>query len=130
MGLEENKRLARRYLEAWTNQDLELFEEILAPDFVDCMMGRLRTREQLLQEAGTLSAADVRQTIDVLIAEGDKVALRYTSHSSHQPSGKELEFTGMFILEFAHGKIKGGWGERDQLGILRQLGFEIRPPSA
>ena len=59
MSAEENKALARRFLEAQVNGDLDILEELLAPDFVDYSLqpGQEPGREGFMQLVAQLSAA-------------------------------------------------------------------------
>ena len=63
------------------------------------------------------------------IAEGDKVASRYTFRGTHQgelmgisPTGKQVTVTGMIINRIVNGKSEEGWLNFDALGMLQQLG--------
>jgi predicted ester cyclase len=71
----------------------------------------------------------VRSTIEDLIAEGDKVVARWTSHATHQgeymgisPTGEEVEFTGISVYRIEAGKIAESWSVEDELGLMRQIG--------
>ena len=35
MSLEENKEIVRRFIEAYNKQNLDIFDDLVAPDFVD-----------------------------------------------------------------------------------------------
>jgi C-1 hydroxylase len=35
MSVEENKAILRRFIEAYNNRNLQIFEELVAPDFID-----------------------------------------------------------------------------------------------
>ena len=120
-SIEENKALARRYSDAWSTRDIAVFEEILAPDFVDYMLGKPRSRQQLLVDAGNALLKDIRQEIDAIVAEGDTVAVHYATTATHTATARPISFTGMFILQIADGKIVGGWGEYDRLTIREQI---------
>ena len=70
-----------------------------------------------------------RFTVDDQIAEGDKVATRYTITGTHlgdykgiTPTGKKITSTGITIHRIASGKILEGWANWDALGLLQQLG--------
>ena len=94
MSLDANKALARRYMEAWERGDQALFDEVLAPDFVDYMMGHLRTRDALIKQATDPNMVDRRNVIEDILAEDDRVAVRYTSHFARLPTRKRLTVTG------------------------------------
>ena len=62
------------------------------------------------------------------IAEGDKVAVRWTLSGTnlgellgHPPTGKQVKLTGMSIIQLRNGKIANERGEEDIPGLLRQL---------
>jgi predicted ester cyclase len=64
-----------------------------------------------------------------LIAEGDKVAERWSVHGTHDgelfgvsPTGREVTMTGINIFRLKEGKIAERWGELDALGMMLQLG--------
>lgn len=68
-------------------------------------------------------------TIEDLLIQGDKAALRLMHHGTHsgklfgfEPTGKPLAFSGFIILRMREGKVAERWGELDRLGILQQMG--------
>ena len=68
-------------------------------------------------------------SVDDLVAEGDKVAVRSTMTATHKgdlmgiaPTGKEVAIDIMLIYRIADGKIVEHWMVADQLGLLQQLG--------
>jgi len=72
-------------------------------------------------------------TVDVLIAEGDKVAGRITGYGTHEGdllgiprTGKKIRMSGMVIWRIKRGKIVETWGVNDTLSLLQQLG--VLPP--
>jgi predicted ester cyclase len=69
-----------------------------------------------------------------LIAEGDKVAGRWTARGTHKgdlfgipPTGKQGTVTGIDIYHFAGGKIEENWSNWDALGLMQQLGVIPAP---
>jgi hypothetical protein len=68
-----------------------------------------------------------------VIAEGDTVVQRLTSHGTHQgtfmeipPTGKHLTVTATEIFRLVDGTIAEQWVEADYLGLMQQLG--VIPP--
>jgi predicted ester cyclase len=64
-----------------------------------------------------------------MVADGEKVAVRYTGQGTQQgpiwgipPTGKRMCYTGILIWRFVNGQIAEHWAEPDRLGILQQLG--------
>jgi predicted ester cyclase len=80
--------------------------------------------------AAYLAAFDTHVTSEILIAEGDLVAVHDTNwlkhtgeHHGHPPTGKELQVTSTDIYRLAGGRIVEQWFEADLTGIERQLGL-------
>ena len=72
---------------------------------------------------------DLHITIDDMLAEGDRVAVRLTANGTHQgrafgitPSGRKVTFSGIVIARISDGKIVEGWNSLDRLELLRQIG--------
>jgi len=64
-----------------------------------------------------------------MVAEGDKVATRWTMTGTHQgelmgipPTGVRITVTGISMSRFADGKLAEGWNSYDILGMMQQLG--------
>jgi predicted ester cyclase len=136
MSTEENKALIRRFIEVGNRGNVTeistTLDELFVPDFVrHDPAGGFRSREDYKRFLFSLLAALPGQfTIEDLIAEGDKVVLRYTFRGIHQgqwrglpPTGKPVTFTGIFIYRMVDGKIVEGWENADALGLVQQLGL-------
>ena len=72
---------------------------------------------------------DFRFTIEEMIAEGDKVVVRWTTRGTHQgifrgipPTGKQVTITGVEIHRVVGGKIVEGWRKWDRIDVMQQLG--------
>ena len=74
MSLGANKTIVRRFFDAVKEHDLDVLDELFAPDYVDRTF-QLRGGEILKQFVIRLVNAflDVLDTIEDIIAEGDKV---------------------------------------------------------
>lgn len=136
---EENKALLRRWIEEINKGSLALFDEL----YPDCVYyapatGELK-REALKQFMVSLLAAfpDGRWTVEDQVAEGDKVATRWSFTGTHQgefmgmaPTGKRVTTSGMVIDRIADGKIVEEREEWDTLGWMQQLGAAPQPTEA
>lgn len=138
--LQANKALVRRYIEEVLSANrLEKLDEMLGPDFADSTPGALgsETGPDIIRAAqGRIRVLfpTVQYQIDELVAEGDKVAARYTVRAATKeeegiPSQK-VEITGMTLFRIAAGKIREVWIINDQMELYRQLGFTIQPPES
>lgn len=134
MIAEDNKVLTRRfYDEVFNQKNLAAIDEFLAPDQVDhTLPPNLPANTTGTKQAiGWFLRAfpDLHITIDDLIADGDKVAVRFTSRGTQRgrfwglpPTGRSVTISSYLIARIAHGKIVEQWGLDDQLGMLGQLG--------
>ncbi len=137
MSAEESKAIARRVVEELFNQggNLDAAEELFAPNYVghEPAFGDLHGVEAVKQFAATERQAipDLQNTIEDMVAEGDKVVTRFRGRGTHQgeteafgpPTGNRIEVTGITIQRFAEGKIVEDWTIFDALGMMRQLGM-------
>jgi predicted ester cyclase len=129
MSLEKNKALARRYQEeVWGKGDLALIDELLAPDFVDHglpagMDPGFTGAKRAVQ--GALDAfPDGQWTVEDVIAEGEKVVIRWKMDATHEhefrgiaPVGKPVTVAGITILRIAGGKITERWVNWDAMAL-------------
>lgn len=134
MSAEENKALVLRDLEEiWSQGKLEVIDEIFAADFVGHTPGSpdIHGPEDDKQYVTIYRTAfpDMQLTIEDMIAEGDKVAVRWTFTGTHKgelmgipPTGVQVTMTGISIGRFAGGKFVEGWDYGDALGLMQQLG--------
>jgi predicted ester cyclase len=134
-GIEENKRIARRFLELVGEHKVEELCELIAPTWT--MHGgppALPSGPEGLRELfRTFARIEQTWTIEDIIAEGDKVAVRATNTYLQEsflgiPShGRWQTFTATFVLWIADGKILEIWRNADDLGRVLQLGARIEP---
>jgi predicted ester cyclase len=76
-------------------------------------------------------------TIEDMIGEGDRVAVRLTSHAVQTgpfmglpPSGKAYTIGEIHIFRIRDGKVAEHWHEADFMGMMRQLGALPAPAKA
>jgi steroid delta-isomerase-like uncharacterized protein len=72
---------------------------------------------------------DTHISIDDIVADGDRVAVRVTLQGTHTgpgfgvpPTGRKVSIQGIIIVRLLNGRIREGWNSYDQLGLLRQIG--------
>jgi predicted ester cyclase len=138
MSLEENKAVAHRYHEEVIhNQNLDVLDEVCAPDVVwhDAPSGVPAGLEGLKGHFAQMAASisDVSSTVEDVIAEGDRVAVRFTTRFRHTgelmgiaPTGKEVEIGGIAIDRIADGRIAEMWRTADTLDVMQQSGLSKR----
>jgi steroid delta-isomerase-like uncharacterized protein len=120
MSAEENRAVVHRAEDLWNTGNLVIADEIYATEFINHDPGApdVRDRETYKGFIAAVRAGmpDFHVTIEDMIAEGDKVASRWTASGTHQgelvgipPTGKQVMWTGMTIYRFAEGKIVEAW---------------------
>jgi steroid delta-isomerase-like uncharacterized protein len=131
---EENKQIVRRFMEAYNNRELEIFDELVAEDYIDHVFEE-QGREYLRQLFTMAFEAfpDWYESIEDIIAEGDRVWVRVKATGTHTgewnlfgavlpPTGKPTSIMMVFIWRIEDGKLTEGWEVDDNLEFLRHLG--------
>jgi steroid delta-isomerase-like uncharacterized protein len=146
MTSEEMKEVARRgAAECWRWHNMDALDDLLAPDYKVYVGGKLTYsgRDAMKAQVTQAQAAfpDVNVTVEDLIAEGDKIVVRFTFRGTHTgayhmdmgdlpPTGKQVAVTGIIIFRFEDGKIIENREVLDNLGMLQQLGIIPSPGAA
>ena len=127
---EESKVLATRIVqEIWNEGNLELVDEIIAPDYADKVAGDGSPvgPDGFKQAVAGIKFAfpDFSITIDDRISEDDKVALVWTFKGTHKgelmgiaPTDKKVEFDGVYLYKFKEGKLVERSGKRDMFNAV------------
>jgi predicted ester cyclase len=128
---EENKALVIRYFEEANKGNMTVIDELCASEYVYHGTTGDLTREQFKHYVNGMLAAfpDLIGNVDDMVAEGDRVAVRFSLQATHQgvfkdiaPTGKRIMIKGLEIDIFAGGKFVETWIISDTLGMLQQLG--------
>jgi predicted ester cyclase len=139
MSLEANKALVRRYFdEVLDGRRTEVVYELFAPDCRVHFPHETEPRVGSDVMFAALAASRDRQVgmvshLEHIIAEGDLVAVRLrhdTTYSDDIPSrvgtlsaaGKTISWVAHAFFRIQDGKIVEEWVQRDEAGILEQLG--------
>ncbi len=119
-----HKDIVRRLVDEVLNEHrLEVINEIFAPELVE------ETKRWIAPFQ--VSFPDMRMEVIDLIAEGDRVAGRFTCSATHlgdwlghPPTGRRFEtIDEVSIFRFRGGRIVETWGIEDNLTRLEQLGL-------
>lgn len=130
---EENKAIVRRLAEeVWNEGRLDVIEEVyhdlsVAPDVPQLPVGPAGTRFAV--ETFRAAFPDFHMTTEHLVADGDLVVARFRQRGTHRgelfgipPTGREVDFEEIALLQIADGKIVATWYETDMLTLMNQLG--------
>lgn len=130
---ELNKQIVKRLLmECFSGGHIEVLDEIISPDFEFEYPNLPPSIEGLkaLVKKNNESFQGWQFSIHDMLADGDKVALRWSASGVHvksflgePPSGGEVRLKGQSIYQLKDGLIWKDWVEPDNLGFMTQLGL-------
>jgi steroid delta-isomerase-like uncharacterized protein len=136
---EQNLELARNVHLAWTKRDYDLIRSSCAPDMVyysPSNTKQLDNIEVLIEfaEGYFASFPNYEVSIEDGIAKGDEVVLRAIFRGIHEgefmgipATGNKVEFAQMLFFRVENGKIVEMREDADILGLMQQLGMELKP---
>jgi steroid delta-isomerase-like uncharacterized protein len=141
MTIEANKTVVRRYYEEVLNTGhVNVLAELAVADYAehDPLPGQGTGRDGLRDRVELLRGAfRPHFTIEDIIAEGDKVAVRWTNRGTHvgefmglPATGKAFVIAGIDIHRLRDGQLAEHWHVVDLLGQLQQLGILPQPAGA
>ena len=134
-----NKRLVRRfYKEVYGDWNMALVPEVVSPRFIshDWPEGGPTGPQgfELFYSAIRAALPDARYEVDDLIAEGDKVVVRWRLLGTHlgdfrgiAPSGQKIELKGIAIYRVNNGKLMERWVVTDLYGVLEEMRTSSAP---
>lgn len=139
---ESNKSLCRRlYEDVWNNRNFKAVDELFTANYTDHDpnspgFGRGPEGVRKLLNYYTGAFPDSRFTIEDILSDDDRCAVRWTVRGTHrgelggvQPTGKQVTITGVTVLRITNGKISESYVNWDALGLMQQLGV-VKPTMA
>ena len=142
MTTDQNRAVVRRYYDEVLNgRTGAVLDEIAVEDYIenDPFPGMGNGREQLKLRAGALLSAFSPCTfkIEDIVAEGDRVAVRWSSRGTQSGefmgiphTNRSYEIAGIDFHRLADGRMAEHWHVVDQLSQLQQLGLLPAPQGA
>jgi predicted ester cyclase len=133
-----NKALLRRfYKDVYVDWNMALVDDVIAPQFTSHDWPDGATGPQAFRKyyAAIRSAVpDARYEVDDLIAEGDRVVVRWRLLGTHRgefggiaPRGRAITLRGIAVYRVEAGKLMERWVVSDLYGLLGEL--RESPPS-
>jgi predicted ester cyclase len=132
-----NKTVVLRFFrEVLVKGRLDEVDRLVATTFIDhtAARGAQRGRASLKRFLAAIRPrmSSFRLSIQQVLAEGDRVAVRWGASFNHtaevmgmEPTGARIRVEGIDILRVAGGRIAERWSAMDRLHLVRQLsGFE------
>jgi steroid delta-isomerase-like uncharacterized protein len=133
MNVEANKESARRLYELLNQGQLERIGDLVSEDYVehDPLPGQGSGRDGVLDRFSLITTALAPHfTIEDIVAEGDRVVVRWTNAGTHvgefagiPATGKTFTIGGIDVYRAVDGQLCEHWHVIDQLAMLGQLGL-------
>jgi steroid delta-isomerase-like uncharacterized protein len=132
---EANKALIRRFYDhVWNKAEYWAADDLVAPDYLRHAPTPIRGRDGIRETVEQVRSAfpDLFITIEDLISEGDRLAVRWHAYGTHkgvpfrgiEPQGRPAQITGITVTHFHNGQIQEEWSQWDMLGLMKQLQAE------
>lgn len=140
---EGNKAILHRWFEEVWNQGREdAIDELLSRDGISVGLGETEKEvhgppdfKPFVRNMRAMILG-LHIAIEDMVAEGDKVMVRWAMEGNHagegmgtKPTGHRVRVAGMSLVQLLNGQIYRAWNSWDQLGFLRQVGASSAKPS-
>lgn len=127
---ERNKAIAQQFFDVLNTRQLQNLDRVLDQNVVwhgTGGIGTLNGIESYRKTAKSVIEAfpDARTEIEMIVAEGDKVAVRYTVSATHRlefigfpPTGEKVVISGNSIIRIGRERIVEVWNGADLMGLI------------
>ena len=129
--------------EVWNNRSAAAIDQLAAADALihglseDGQPARGTTLFKQFWKSFLSAFPDLKITVDDVLLEGDKTAIRISFGGTHTgdgigipPTKRRFDSTAIIIVQWRDGKIAESWNEFDAAGMMRQLqnpAAQLRP---
>jgi predicted ester cyclase len=123
---DELKRTFRRYMDdIWTVGEFDRLLDYVTPDYVvhDPLVEDLHGPDGVVRQVRLVHRlfADISFRIEDQIAEGNRLATRWTAETTHRASGQEIHIPGVTTSVFRDNRIAESWLLRESAIVLRAM---------
>lgn len=136
----EAKVIVRRFIDdVFVKGNADAVDKLVTHDFTPHSWGSMPPGPEPLKQAMRrvhAGLSDVSMTIEDMVVEADKVAVRLSAHGTHKgefmglpASGRTYTISETHIFHLRDGKIAEHWRDADMLGMMQQLGALPQPQS-
>lgn len=134
MTADTNKQVMQGFVDFINTASEKLAAELISADAIFHVPGRpepMRGPDGYLAIIGMMRGGvpDIQWTLEEMIAEGDKVAARFTMRGTHRgaffgvpPTGKPIVVQAMNFYRLSGGQFLEERGQPNLLGLLQQIG--------
>jgi steroid delta-isomerase-like uncharacterized protein len=141
MTTQSHKDLVRKYFDAMNAHDVDEVASFASDDLLNhAAIPEAQGAAGLKRIMGKLFKAfpDATWSCEEVMAEGDRVVCRVTMRGTHQgaldflrtpmpATGRKVQGESIHVFRIDGGKLVEHWAGRDDLGMLRQLGYAPQP---
>jgi steroid delta-isomerase-like uncharacterized protein len=140
--VEQNREFVKHYFEEMNKGNVEVINETCAPEYLfysPSINPKPLSREETIEFLKTAFKAipDLNYRIEKLFVVGDTAIIRNIATGTHQgelmgipATGNRFEVSSILIWSLKDGKIVEEREEYDSLGLMTQLGMELKPIEA
>jgi predicted ester cyclase len=124
-------RVVRELVDAYNRADWDTVRNAMHADFAHHNGDDTMTRDQFLRGAAWLRAGFPDFGLDIadLVADGDRVAVRFVARGTHAgslfgetASGQRVAFAIAWMCRVADGVLVEDWETMDELDLRRRIG--------
>jgi predicted ester cyclase len=137
MLTEINKTIVINFYKEQDRLKGKLLKALIAPNYTASINGGPPITADGHEEMAAMFWAafpDIEQTVEETVAEGNKVAVRFTLRATHTgnfmgtpPTGKQIVVSGMGILCLVDDQVAEFREELDMMGLMQQVGAMSAP---
>ena len=128
MSIEDNKTVARKWIDAVNKKDYAAFDELMTPELA-------ASTKKGIARAYEIWPNHHVEIVD-MVAEGDQVWMKSTNSADQgeevegiPPTGKHWSTDVIFCFRFVNGRLAStDGGVADTWSIYKQLGATLAPP--
>jgi steroid delta-isomerase-like uncharacterized protein len=136
---EQNKEVVRRVFEEMNKGNIEIINKLYAPDYsyyAPSNNPKPMTREETIEflKMVLIAFPDVNWKIEEIIAKDDRTIARFIVTGTHKgefqgmpATGHQIKVSTILIWRLRNGKIVEEREEANWLGMMQQLGMELKP---
>ena len=133
MSIENNKVIMRRMIEEiWNKGNMSVADDLFSADHTSPSAPDLPPGPDSVKMLASMfreAMPDYHMDIDLIFADEQKVAARFTQSGTHngaelmgmKPSGRKATWTEIGVLRIKDDKIVESWYEVDMLSMINQL---------
>jgi steroid delta-isomerase-like uncharacterized protein len=137
----QNIDVVTKFVDELNNLNADIYDELCAPDYVWYFPSNSpnpfsRDQEKEYIQQVYVAFPDISWAIEDIFAADDRVVARFTARGTHEneyqgipATGKKFDISGFLVYRLQNGKLIESREEADVMGMMNQLGMELRPAS-